>query len=145
MDEDKKYVDMKKWKDATSWEHLVECIDTVERMDNGELLVYFTLYVCGPWTSFRICFALTIAVTLALTVATFIMTIVAGNTERATGRRRPRSARERCRTWCVEPATASGRALKFVTHANLVLRQLIDFYQSNLRWKPSNEDAMDED
>ncbi len=49
-EEERVYVDMSKWKDAASWEHLIECIDTVERTEDNELLVYFTLYVCGPWT-----------------------------------------------------------------------------------------------
>lgn len=42
-DQDEEYTDMKKWKDLATWEHLVESIDTVERTDNNELLVYFTL------------------------------------------------------------------------------------------------------
>ena len=38
-----KPAEMKKWKDLATGEHLVESIDTVERTDNNELLVYFTL------------------------------------------------------------------------------------------------------
>ena len=48
MDEDQDedtYEDMRKWKDATSWGHLVDSIDTVERMENGKLYVYFRLSV----------------------------------------------------------------------------------------------------
>ncbi|KAI0323268.1 hypothetical protein GY45DRAFT_1376447 [Cubamyces sp. BRFM 1775] len=37
------YADLRKLKDISSWEHLVERIDTVERMENGDLSVYFTL------------------------------------------------------------------------------------------------------
>lgn len=47
MDEDvestTKYIDMHKLKEAGTWEHLVQSIDTVERTDSGELYVYFTL------------------------------------------------------------------------------------------------------
>ena len=32
------------FKTATSWEAQVQSIDTVERTDAGELIVYFTLY-----------------------------------------------------------------------------------------------------
>ena len=41
--DEEEYTDMKKWKELSTWEHLVESIDTVERTDNHELLVYFTL------------------------------------------------------------------------------------------------------
>ncbi|KZT70770.1 hypothetical protein DAEQUDRAFT_724898 [Daedalea quercina L-15889] len=37
------FVPMKQWKDAATWEHIVSKIDTVERTDTGDLLVYFTL------------------------------------------------------------------------------------------------------
>lgn len=45
MDEDEgeRYGDMTKYKDLPSWEHLIEHIDTVERRDGGELIVYFKL------------------------------------------------------------------------------------------------------
>lgn len=39
------YADLRKLKDMASWEHLVERIDTVERTQDGDLFVYFTLYV----------------------------------------------------------------------------------------------------
>ncbi|KAI0794104.1 hypothetical protein C8Q74DRAFT_1365627 [Fomes fomentarius] len=42
-DEEDEYADMKQWAEATTWEHLIESIDTVERTDDGELYVYFTL------------------------------------------------------------------------------------------------------
>ena len=42
-EDDEKYEDMRKWKDAHSWEHLVDHIDTVERQDDGKLYVYFRL------------------------------------------------------------------------------------------------------
>ena len=51
MDEDEvekekeAYVDMSKYKNAETWEHLVDHIDTVERQDDGQLYVYFRLYV----------------------------------------------------------------------------------------------------
>lgn len=35
--------DMLKYKHLESWEDLINSVDTVERNDNGELLVYFTL------------------------------------------------------------------------------------------------------
>lgn len=35
---------MDRWMDAPSWEHLVDTIDTVERTQENELFVYFTLY-----------------------------------------------------------------------------------------------------
>lgn len=41
--EDSSYVDMKKWENAPSWEHLVDHIDTVERTEDGKLFVYFQL------------------------------------------------------------------------------------------------------
>ncbi|KAJ3555485.1 hypothetical protein NM688_g2549 [Phlebia brevispora] len=44
MDEDEEtYQDMSKWKDAKSWAHLVDSIDTVEKMEDGKLYVYFRL------------------------------------------------------------------------------------------------------
>lgn len=45
MDEDEgeRYGDMTKYKDLISWEHLIEHIDTVERRDDGKLIVYFKL------------------------------------------------------------------------------------------------------
>ncbi len=47
MDEDvevpTKYTDMHKLKEAGTWEHLIQSIDTVERTESGELYVYFTL------------------------------------------------------------------------------------------------------
>ena len=47
-EEEETYVDMKKWKDAASWAHLVDHIDTVERMKDGKLYVYFRLCVSCP-------------------------------------------------------------------------------------------------
>ncbi|KAI0687142.1 hypothetical protein C8T65DRAFT_712237 [Cerioporus squamosus] len=86
QDEDERiYTDMSKWKDATSWEHLVECIDTVERTEDNELIVYFTL---------------------------------------KHGKGHGKETTEVCKR----------------KMPNL----LIDFYQSNLRWKPSDENAMEE-
>lgn len=38
------FASMKQWKNEDTWDHLVETIDTVERADNGELMIYFTLY-----------------------------------------------------------------------------------------------------
>lgn len=60
MDEDvteEPYASMKRWSDATSWEHLVDHIDTVEKTEDGKLYVYFQLYVpdlrsadrCSTW------------------------------------------------------------------------------------------------
>lgn len=43
--EEDAYQDMSKYKNAESWEHLVDHIDTVERQDDGTLFVYFRLYV----------------------------------------------------------------------------------------------------
>ncbi|KAI0630588.1 hypothetical protein C8Q77DRAFT_1134123 [Trametes polyzona] len=43
MDEDEVYMDMHQFKDAKTWEHLVQSIDTVERTEDGHLYVYFTL------------------------------------------------------------------------------------------------------
>lgn len=37
------YVNMKQWKNAASWAHLVDHIETVERTEDNELLVYFVL------------------------------------------------------------------------------------------------------
>lgn len=37
------YADLRKWKTAESWEHIVDHVDTVERTDEGKLYVYFTL------------------------------------------------------------------------------------------------------
>ncbi|KAI8969377.1 hypothetical protein BD414DRAFT_518579 [Trametes punicea] len=82
MDEDV-YIDMRKYKDASSWEHLVESIDTVERTDDGELYVYFTL-------------------------------------KHGKGHAR-------------EKSSVCKKKMPY---------KLIDFYESNLRWKPSDEDAM---
>lgn len=46
MDEDgTEFGSMKKWLDSTSWEHLVDHIDTVEKNTDGTLWVYFQLYV----------------------------------------------------------------------------------------------------
>ena len=42
---DEGYESMKQWKDTPSWTNLVEQIDTVERQKDGELYVYFKLYV----------------------------------------------------------------------------------------------------
>ncbi|TFK90128.1 hypothetical protein K466DRAFT_464112, partial [Polyporus arcularius HHB13444] len=81
-EEERVYVDMSKWKDAASWEHLIECIDTVERTEDNELLVYFTL---------------------------------------KNGKGFGRETTEVCKR----------------KMPNL----LIDFYQGNLRWKPSDENA----
>ena len=38
------FTSMKQWKNEDTWDHLVETIDTVERADNGDLMIYFTLY-----------------------------------------------------------------------------------------------------
>ncbi len=38
-----KYTDMHKFKEAGTWEHLIQSIDMVRRMESGELYVYFTL------------------------------------------------------------------------------------------------------
>ncbi|RPD64176.1 hypothetical protein L226DRAFT_533488 [Lentinus tigrinus ALCF2SS1-7] len=84
-EEERTYVDMKKWKDIATWEHLVEYIDTVERMEDGGLLVYFTL--------------------------------------------------KHGKGFGKEPADVCKQKMP-----NL----LIDFYQSNLRWKSSDENAMEE-
>ncbi|KAH9857246.1 hypothetical protein C2E23DRAFT_807144 [Lenzites betulinus] len=86
MDEDDDtYVDMRKWKDATSWEHLVESIDTVERTESGDLFVYFTL---------------------------------------KGGKGHGREKSELCK-----------KKMPY---------KLIEFYESNLRWKPNEEDDMEE-
>lgn len=37
------FVSMNPWKNSATWEHVVEKIDTVERADNGHLMIYFTL------------------------------------------------------------------------------------------------------
>ncbi|KAH9933374.1 uncharacterized protein B0H18DRAFT_983368 [Fomitopsis serialis] len=34
---------MKQWKTTATWEHIVEKIDTVERADDGRLMIYFSL------------------------------------------------------------------------------------------------------
>lgn len=39
------YVSMKQWKNAASWAHLVDHIETVERTEDDDLRVYFVLYV----------------------------------------------------------------------------------------------------
>lgn len=44
-DEEEAYQDMSKYKSVETWEHLVDHIDTVERQDDGQLYVYFRLYV----------------------------------------------------------------------------------------------------
>ncbi|KAI0653159.1 hypothetical protein C8Q70DRAFT_1038128 [Cubamyces menziesii] len=86
MDEDEDtYADMRKLKDASSWEHLVERIDTVERTESGDLFVYFTL---------------------------------------KNGKGHAREKSELCK-----------KKMPF---------KLIEFYESNLRWKPTDEDAMEE-
>jgi hypothetical protein len=51
---------IKKWKNLPSWEEHIETIDTVERIRDGELLIYFKLYVfclfAYTWSdSLRIC------------------------------------------------------------------------------------------
>ena len=51
---------IKKWKNLPSWEEHVETIDTVERIGDDELLIYFKLYVfclfANTWSdSLRIC------------------------------------------------------------------------------------------
>ena len=38
------FTSMKQWKNEDTWDHLVATIDTVERADNGDLMIYFTLY-----------------------------------------------------------------------------------------------------
>lgn len=43
--EEDEYTDLKKWEREPSWEGIVERIDTVERTSDGELYVYFTLFV----------------------------------------------------------------------------------------------------
>ena len=42
-EDDTEYVDMQKFKNLPSWEHLVEKIETVERTETGALRVYFQL------------------------------------------------------------------------------------------------------
>ena len=42
-EDDTEYVDMQKFKNLPSWEHLVEKIETVERTETGTLRVYFQL------------------------------------------------------------------------------------------------------
>ncbi|OSD04860.1 hypothetical protein PYCCODRAFT_1363355 [Trametes coccinea BRFM310] len=79
------YADLRKLKDMASWEHLVERIDTVERTENGDLFVYFTL---------------------------------------KNGKGHAREKSDICK-----------KKMPY---------KLIDFYESNLRWKPSDEDAMEE-
>ena len=54
---DEMYEDMTKWQSAATWSHLVDRIDTVERQEDGELYVYFKLYVtivqvCDHYCSF---------------------------------------------------------------------------------------------
>ncbi|KAI0831992.1 hypothetical protein BC628DRAFT_573625 [Trametes gibbosa] len=86
MDEDEdSYVDMRKWKDVSSWEHLIDSIDTVERTESGDLLVYFTL---------------------------------------KSGKGHAREKSDICK-----------KKMPY---------KLIDFYESNLRWKPTEVDAMEE-
>ncbi|KAI0766673.1 hypothetical protein BD413DRAFT_149764 [Trametes elegans] len=86
MDEDvSTYADMRKWKDVPSWEHLVQSIDTVERTESGDLLVYFTL---------------------------------------SNGKGHGREKSEVCK-----------KKMPY---------KLIDFYESNLRWKQIDENAMEE-
>ncbi|TCD71788.1 hypothetical protein EIP91_003131 [Steccherinum ochraceum] len=41
--EEEEFTDMRKWKTADTWEHIVERVETVERTDDGKLFVYFTL------------------------------------------------------------------------------------------------------
>ena len=38
------FTSMKQWKNEDTWDHLVDTIDTVERGDDGDLMIYFTLY-----------------------------------------------------------------------------------------------------
>ncbi|KAI0675680.1 hypothetical protein C8Q78DRAFT_1150116 [Trametes maxima] len=84
-DQDDQYADMRKWKDAPSWEHVVDTIDTVERTEAGDLLVYFTL-----------------------------------KNNKGHGR---------------EKSDVCKKKMPY---------KLIDFYESNLRWKPTDENAMEE-
>ncbi|EKM50512.1 uncharacterized protein PHACADRAFT_263842 [Phanerochaete carnosa HHB-10118-sp] len=42
-DEDQAYFNMGIYKDMSSWESLIDHVDTVERMDDGKLIVYFKL------------------------------------------------------------------------------------------------------
>ncbi|KAH8104059.1 hypothetical protein BXZ70DRAFT_1052386 [Cristinia sonorae] len=42
-EEDEEFQDMRRWKNAQTWEHLIERVDTVERTEEGNLFVYFTL------------------------------------------------------------------------------------------------------
>ncbi|KAI0369128.1 hypothetical protein BV20DRAFT_968304 [Pilatotrama ljubarskyi] len=79
------YTDMRKWADAASWEHLVKSIDTVERTDDGDLYVYFTL---------------------------------------KNGKGHAKEKSELCK-----------KKMPY---------KLIEFYESNLRWKPSDDNAMEE-
>ncbi len=85
-DEEDEYADMKQWAEATTWEHLIESIDTVERTDDGELYVYFTLSAIHVVP----------AVCPILTVVS-----AAGNTTKATGGNGQIFARRRCPTRCV--------------------------------------------
>jgi hypothetical protein len=47
--DDEEIGNMKKHMKVPSWEELIETIDTVEREDDGELYVFFTLSVCRPF------------------------------------------------------------------------------------------------
>ena len=42
-DGDKPIGNMSKWMKTKSWEHIIKGVDTVERVDDGTLYVYFTL------------------------------------------------------------------------------------------------------
>ncbi|KAH9940874.1 uncharacterized protein BXZ73DRAFT_98706 [Epithele typhae] len=81
------YADMKKlFKSAPSWEPHVEKVDTVERTNDGNLVVYFTL----------------------------------------------------------KHSMGHGRESSTICKDKMP-RKLIEFYEGNLRWKPAEEDAMDQD
>ncbi|KAI0642101.1 hypothetical protein C8Q79DRAFT_987548 [Trametes meyenii] len=79
------YANMRKFKDTPSWEHLIDTIDTVERTESGELVVYFTL----------------------------------------------------------KNNKGHGREMSEVCKKKMPYK-LIDFYESNLRWKMTDEAAMQE-
>lgn len=53
-EEEDEYANMARWKKESSWEHIVDHINTVERTPDGDLFVYFTLYVGGSYLAFHL-------------------------------------------------------------------------------------------
>lgn len=51
QEEEAMITDMSKYMKVPSWEELVESVDTVERVDDSQLVVYFALYVFLCWLS----------------------------------------------------------------------------------------------